>query len=88
MATLTKTLKLPFLRLNRSKTEMFEFERLQKLNTEVAHSILALPKAQWRTLTTKVFANVEIGSAWINQTIRNANARTKIKRFSCLPLET
>ncbi|MEN9238707.1 MAG: hypothetical protein Q6K80_10870, partial [Thermostichus sp. DG_1_6_bins_120] len=64
MATLTKTLKLPFLRLNRSKTEMFEFERLQKLNTEVAHSILALPKTQRRTLTTKVFANVEIGSAW------------------------
>ncbi|MEN9210955.1 MAG: hypothetical protein Q6J46_11710, partial [Thermostichus sp. DG02_2_bins_29] len=59
MATLTKTLKLPFLRLNRSKTEMFEFERLQKLNTEVAHSILALPKTQRRTLTTKVFANIE-----------------------------
>ena len=39
-------------------------------------------------LTSKAFAHVEIGSAWINQTIRNANARTKVKQFRCLPLET
>ena len=41
-----------------------------------------------RTLTSKSFAHIEIGSAWINQTIRNANARTKVKQFRCLPLET
>lgn len=86
MATLTKTLKLPFLRLNRSKAELFA--RLEKLNTEVANRILAMPKEQRRVLTSKAFADVEIGSAWINQTIRNANARTKVKRFSRLPLET
>ncbi len=68
MATLTKTLKLPFLRLNRSQAALFE--RLQKLNTDVANSILAMPKEQRRALTSKAFANVEIGSAWINQTIR------------------
>lgn len=86
MATLTKTLKLPFLRLNQAKAE--EFVRLEQLNTEVANQILALPKEDRRALTSKHFAEVEIGSAWINQTIRNANARTKVKRFQRLPLET
>lgn len=86
MATLTKTLKLPFLRLNKSKAELFE--RLERLNTDVANSILAMPKTERRALTTKAFAHVEIGSAWINQTIRNANARTKVRRFKRLPLET
>ena len=86
MSTATKTLKLPFLRLNRAKAE--EFARLQTLNTSVANDILALPESARRALTSKAFADVEIGSAWINQTIRQANARTKVKRFRCLPLET
>lgn len=86
MATLTKTLKLPFLRLNKSKAELFE--RLERLNTDVANSILAMPKTERQALTTKAFAHVEIGSAWINQTIRNANAKTKVKHFKRLPLET
>src|SRR6266702_8517103 len=86
MSTATKTLKLPFLRLNRAKVE--EFTRLQTLNTSVANAILALSRAERRALTSKSFAHVEIGSAWINQTIRNANARTKVKQFQCLPLET
>jgi hypothetical protein len=86
MATLTKTLKLPFLRLNQAKAE--EFARLEKLNTDVANQILAMPKPERRELTSKSFADIEIGSAWINQTIRNANARTKVKRFQRLPLET
>jgi IS605 OrfB family transposase len=86
MATLTKTFKLPFLRLNKAKAQ--EFARLERLNTEIANQILAMPKDERRKLTSKSFASVEIGSAWINQTIRNANARTKVKRFRCLPLET
>ncbi len=86
MATATKTLKLPFLGLNQSKAR--EFARLQALNTEVANALLALPKAARRTLTSRHFQDVEIGSAWINQTIRNANARTKVKTFKTLPLET
>ena len=86
MATLTKTLKLPFLRLNQAKAE--ELARLEALNTEVANRILTMPKDERRKLTSKSFADIEIGSAWINQTIRNANARTKVKRFRCLPLET
>jgi len=86
MATLTKTLKLPFLRLNRTKAE--EFLRLERLNTEVANTILSMSKEDRRKLTSKSFAHIEIGSAWINQTIRNANAKTKVKRFRCLPLET
>ena len=86
MSTATKTLKLPFLRLNRAKAE--EFALLQALNTSVANAILALPRSERRALTSKSFAHVEIGSAWINQTIRHANARTKVKQFRCLPLET
>jgi hypothetical protein len=86
MSTVTKILKLPFLRLNRAKAE--EFACLQTLNTSVANTILALPRAERRALTSKSFAHVEIGSAWINQTIRNANARTQVKQFRFLPLET
>jgi IS605 OrfB family transposase len=86
MATLTKTLKLPFLRLNQAKAE--EFARLEKLNTDVANRILAMPKEARRALTSKSFADIEIGSAWINQTIRNANARSKVRQFRRLPLET
>ena len=86
MATLTKTLKFPFMRLNQSKAA--EFARLESLNTEVANRILALPKEVRSALTSKSFVDVEIGSAWINQTIRNANARTKVRRFRHLPLET
>jgi len=86
MATLTKTLKLPFLRLNRVKADAFL--RLERLNTEVANTILSMPKADQRKLTSKSFASVEIGSAWINQTIRNATAKTRVKRFRRLPLET
>ena len=86
MSTSTKTLKLSFLRLNRVKAD--EFARLQALNTAVANAILALPKGERRTLTSKSFAHMEIGSAWINQTIRNANAHAQVKQFRCLPLET
>src|SRR5215471_14464076 len=86
MSTATKTLKLPFLRLNRAKAD--EFARLQALNTAVANTILALPKRERRTLTSKSFAHIEIGSTWVNQTLRNANARTQVKQFRCLPLQT
>jgi len=64
MSTATKTLKLPFLRLNRTKAD--EFARLQTLNTATANVILAMPKDERRTLTSKSFAHIEIGSAWIN----------------------
>jgi hypothetical protein len=50
MATVTKTLKLPFLRLNRVKAE--ELARLQSRNTEVANTILAMPKPERRKLTS------------------------------------
>lgn len=86
MSIPTKTLKLPFLRLNRAKAA--ECARLQALNTATANAILALPKAQRRRLTSKACAHVAIGSAWIKQTMRNANARTQVKQLQCLPLET
>jgi putative transposase len=86
MAVATKTLKLPFLRLNQAKAE--EFARLQALNTALANELLARPRKERSVLTTKSFRDVEIGSGWVNQTIRNANAKTKAKRFRCLPLET
>ena len=86
MATATKTLKLPFLGLNESKRD--DFARMQAINTEVANKIIAMPKAERRILTTKSFSDIPLGSAWMNQTIRNANAKTKVKQFKCLPLET
>jgi transposase len=85
MAQLTLTLKLPFLNLNHCKA--VEFEQLTQLNTEVANNIVAMPRAARRQLTSKDFVSVEIGSGWINQTIRNANAKTKVKTFKRLPLE-
>lgn len=86
MATTTLTLKLPFLNLNQNRVA--EFERLQSLNTKTANEMLALPKPERRKLTSKDFADLEIASAFINQTIRNANARTNAKQFKSLPLET
>ena len=86
MATVTLTLKLPFLDLNAVKAE--EFERLQALNTTVANEILKMPHEVRRKLTTKDFGHVEIGSAWMNQTIRNVNAKKKAKAFRLMPLET
>ncbi len=86
MAMQTLTLKLPFLRLNANKAT--EFARLEAINTTIANRILAMPRQERRNLTTASFTDVEIGSAWMNQTIRNANARTKVKRFTSLPLET
>lgn len=86
MTTATKTLKLPFLGLNKSKRD--EFARLQSINTQTANEIVAMPKSERKSLTTKSFHHVELGSAWMNQTIRNANAKTKVKLFKCLPLET
>ena len=85
MATISLTLKLPFLKLNQCKA--VEFERLTNLNTEVANSLLEMPKEERSRYTSKDFRQIEIGSLWINQTIRNANAATKVKHFKRLPLE-
>lgn len=85
MAELSITLKLPFYRLNQSKAA--EFERLTLLNTEVANGLLSIGKAERKKLTSAAFQGVEIGSMWINQTIRNCNAKTKVKHFKRLPLE-
>jgi len=49
MSTTTKTIKLPFLRLNQAKVE--EFTYLQSLNTPVLNNILAVPKGERRMLT-------------------------------------
>jgi putative transposase len=86
MATHTVSIKLPFLALNQSKRD--EFSELQSLNTKIANNILDMPKEDRKALTTAHFKDTLLGSAWMNQTIRNARARTKAKRFKCLPLET
>ncbi|MGD1716305.1 RNA-guided endonuclease TnpB family protein [Dapis sp. BLCC M172] len=85
MAILTLTLKLPFYRLNQCKAQ--EFDRLTELNTSIANQLLEIPKTDRRKFTSKDFNHVEIGSGWINQTIRNACASTKVKKFQFLPLE-
>ncbi len=85
MSKLTLTLKLPFYRLNACKAA--EFERLTLLNTEVANTLLRVDKSERRKYTSKDFHHVEIGSMWINQTIRNTCAQTKVKKFKRLPIE-
>ncbi|MGK7962745.1 RNA-guided endonuclease TnpB family protein [Crocosphaera sp.] len=85
MAILTLTIKLPFYRLNQCKAQ--EFDRLTELNTGIANQLLEIPKTDRRKYTSKDFNHVEIGSGWINQTIRNSCAATKVKKFKCLPLE-
>jgi IS605 OrfB family transposase len=86
MAELTLTLKLPFHRLNAIKTN--EFERLTAVNTEVANELLKVDKSERKNLTSAAFKHIEIGSAWINQTIRNTNAKTRVKQFKRMWLET
>jgi putative transposase len=86
MATSTTTLKLPFYRLNKVKAA--EFERLTAVNTELANDLLSIPKKERKGLTTASFPSVEIASGWINQTIRNCNAKTKVKQFRRMWLET
>ncbi len=85
MVTTSLTLKLPFLKLNQCKA--IEFERLTTLNTEVANGLLEMPKEERSKYTSKDFRHIEIGSMWINQTIRNTNAATKVQHFKRLPLE-
>lgn len=85
MSKLTLTLKLPFYRLNACKAA--EFERLTLLNTEVANTLLSVDKSVRRKYTSKDFHHVEIGSMWINQTIRNTCGQTKVKKFKRLPIE-
>lgn len=86
MAISNLTLKLPFLRLNQAKQN--EFEYYQSLNTSIANQILALPKKERKKLSSADFAHIDFASMWVNQTIRNAKARTKVKQFKSLPLET
>jgi IS605 OrfB family transposase len=85
MANLTLTLKLPFYRLNLAKA--LEFERLTAINTQVANDLLRVDKKERKKLTSADLKHVEIGSMWINQTIRNCNALTKAKRFKTMWLE-
>ena len=85
MAILTLTLKLPFYRLNQCKA--LEFDRLTDLNTGIANQLLEIPKTDRRKYTSKDFKHIEIGSGWINQTIRNSCAATKVQKFKCMPLE-
>ena len=85
MAKLALTLKLPFYRLNEIKA--LEFERMTTANTQVANDLLLVDKKERKKLTSSAFRHVEIGSAWINQTIRNTNAKTKVKHFKRMWLE-
>ncbi len=85
MAELTSTLKLPFYRLNQSKAT--ELERLTVVNTSVANDLLRVDKTERKKLTSAAFRHIEIGSMWINQTIRNTNAKTKVKHFQRMWLE-
>ncbi len=85
MTNLTLTLKLPFYRLNQAKG--LEFERLTAINTQVANDLLLVDKKERNKLTSADFRHIEIGSMWINQTIRNTCADAKVKYFKTMWLE-
>ncbi|NJR61381.1 MAG: IS200/IS605 family element transposase accessory protein TnpB [Cyanobacteria bacterium CRU_2_1] len=85
MAELAITLKLPFYRLNQVKA--LEFERLTAVNTQVANDLPNVDTKERKKLTSAAFKHIEIGSMWINQTIRNTNAKTKAKHFNRMWLE-
>lgn len=85
MAELTLTLKLPFYRLNQVKA--LEFERLTAVNTQIANNLLEFDNKERKKLTSAAFKHIEIGSMWINQTIRNTNAKNKVKHFKRMWLE-
>jgi IS605 OrfB family transposase len=85
MNTLSLTLKLPFYRLNQAKA--IEFDRLTSINTDVANNLLEIDRKERKKLTSADFKHIEIGSMWINQTIRNTNAKTKVKKFKRMWLE-
>jgi putative transposase len=85
MAGLIITLRLPFYRLNQAKA--LEFERLTAVNTQVANDLLKVDKKERKKLTSAAFKHIEIGSMWINQTVRNTNAKTKAKYFKHMWLE-
>jgi IS605 OrfB family transposase len=85
MANLTLTLKLPFYRLNQAKA--VEFKHLTVINTDTANNLMRLDKKERKKLTSADFKHIEIGSMWINQTIRNCNAKTKVKYFKTMWLE-
>jgi putative transposase len=85
MAELTLTLKLPFHRLNACKAS--DFERLSAINTQVANDLLAVDRKERKKLTSAAFRHIEIGSMWMNQTIRNCNAKTNVKHFKRMWLE-
>ena len=85
MANLRLTLKLPFYRLNQVKAT--EFDRLTTINTVVANDLLRVEKKERKKLTSADFKHIEIGSMWINQTIRNCHAKTKVKHFRTMWLE-
>ena len=85
MVNLTLTLKLPFYRLNQVKA--VEFDRLTTVNTAVANELLQIELQERKKLTSAAFRHIEIGSMWINQTIRNTNANTSVKSFKRMWLE-
>ena len=57
------------------------------MNTGIANQLLEIPKTDRRKYTSKDFKHIEIGTGWINQTIRNSCAATKVQKFKCMPLE-
>lgn len=83
---ITKTLKLSLLSLNAVKAE--EFSRFETLNTALANNILALSDEQKHSLSSKDFSDFKLGSAWVNQTIRNVQSSKRTKSFKSMPLET
>ncbi len=86
MPSVTRTIKLKFVNLNRCKAHLFE--NMTAENTRIANELLSLPLKERRKMTTAKIVS-ELKSALINQTIRHTTSPTgrKTKQYKVLPIE-
>ncbi len=81
-----QTLEIPLLELDKDIAK--EFSRLERLNAELANRIMAMPRENRSKLNAQHFADIDLGGAWMEQTIRKACAQSDGSFFYTLPLET
>ncbi|NJM73238.1 MAG: IS200/IS605 family element transposase accessory protein TnpB [Scytonema sp. RU_4_4] len=86
MRRVTRTIKLKFVQLNKSKIELFE--EMTKEATDLANWLLTVPLSERRKLTTSK-VQTRLMSALSNQVIRHttSDAGKKAKSFKQLPPE-
>ncbi len=82
----SQELTIPFSQLDQDTAE--KLDALERWNVELANRIMSLPQKDRRSLNSKHFADMHLGGAWINHTIRKVRAQSKSHSFYSMPLET